>query len=119
MTPLGSMLVEGNRMPSGTPRPRRVASLVLHDLVGDCSQVVCYVDEVFEPVVDPDGVFRVLQLDRDVFYPVVVREGADFHFAIGRYLDQVHGAVVASFFRPASPSDLTAYASRGQHNHAA
>ena len=110
MNVVGVHYTAGNGMPSGTPRPRRIASLLLHDLIGAPGKVVCHTDEVFEPVIEPDGSFCVPQFDSDKFYRVVVREGADFHFAVGRYLDQFHGLVVASFARPASPVDIAACA---------
>lgn len=119
MNIVGVHHTEGNAMPSGAPRPRRIASLVLHDLVGAPGKVICHTDEVFEPVVDADGGFRVPQFDSGVFYPVVVREGADFQFALGRYLDELHGTVVASFARPASASDIALYGSREAQDHAA
>lgn len=111
--------IEDNRKPSGPLRWTALFRFFGNNPVGTGGKPVRYVDEVFEPVIESDGSFRVAQFDDHKFYPVVVDEGAKAMIAVGRYLDSVHGTVVGSFVCPATPSDIAEYASRGSHNHAA
>ena len=117
--PEHTIRIEGNRKPSGPLRWTGLLRFFGHNPVGIGGKPVRHVDEVFEPVVEPDGCFRVPEFDDYKFHPVVVDEGVPVMVAVGRYLDSVHGTVVGSFVCPATPRDIEDYASRGAHNHAA
>jgi hypothetical protein len=115
--PEKTIRIDGNTKPLGRLRWASCVRYFLNDCIGFGRQLICKVDEVFRPERQDDGGFFVPQFDSDKLFAPVVHDGADYYVAVGRYLDPVHGTVVATFVRPATPSDIASFCTREAQDH--